>query len=201
MTLSPKTVDTLPTTTTTSKPILQSKADWPDCPYNPKFIGDGVCLEHFKSLTECNHDGGDCCEEVLISNRICEVFNNFSSCSNYDGGDCPSPIDNIIDWPECPHHPKFIGDGICDNHLQNISECNHDNEDCCDHSLIGNGVCNTVNNIPTCSYYDAGDCRPPNITDWPECPHNPEFIGDGTCNDHLKTKAECNFDSHDCACK
>ena len=66
------------------------------------------------------------------------------------------------------------------------------------HVLIANGKCDNVNNFPTCSYYDGGDCRPPNITNWPGCPHNPALIGDGTCDDHLKTKAECNYDFPDC---
>ena len=64
--------------------------------------------------------------------------------------------------------------------------------------MIGNGKCDNVNNFPTCQNYDGGDCRPPNITDWPECPYNPEFIGDGICLDHFKTKPECNYDDIDC---
>ena len=64
--------------------------------------------------------------------------------------------------------------------------------------LFGNRICDAVNNFVTCENYDGGDCRPPNITDWPKCPHNPALIGDGTCDDHLKIRAECNHDSIDC---
>ena len=70
--------------------------------------------------------------------------------------------------------------------------------DCCINSWIGNGICDIVNNFSSCGNYDGGDCRPPNISEWPECPHNPSFIGDGKCDNHLKTKAECNYDSEDC---
>ena len=63
--------------------------------------------------------------------------------------------------------------------------------------LFGNRICDAVNNFVTCENYDGGDCRPPNITDWPKCPHNPALIGDGTCDSHLG-KAECNFDGFDC---
>ena len=64
--------------------------------------------------------------------------------------------------------------------------------------MFGDGICNDHNNFLTCENYDGGDCRPPNITEWPECPHNPALISDGTCDDHLKSKAECNHDSLDC---
>ena len=70
--------------------------------------------------------------------------------------------------------------------------------DCCIKSWIGNCICDVVNNFSSCGNYDGGDCRPRNITKWPECPHNPEFIGDKTCDDHLKTNPECNNDGGDC---
>ena len=36
----------------------------------------------------CNYDGGDCCNQALIGDGICDKRNNFSMCGNYDGGDC-----------------------------------------------------------------------------------------------------------------
>jgi hypothetical protein len=63
--------------------------------------------------------------------------------------------------------------------------------------LIGNGKCDDLNNFHTCENYDGGDCRPPNITEWSECPHNPELIGDGQCDNHLRN-AHCDYDSDDC---
>ena len=174
-----------------------SKTEWLNCPFNPDYIGDGICFEHFKTKAECNHDSGDCCDQSLLANGNCEGFNNFPTCENYDKGDCRPP--NITDWPECPHNPKFIGDETCDEHLKNKAECHHDGEDCCDLSLIGNKFCNIENNIPTCNYYDGGDCPTPNITNWLDCPHNPKFIGDETCDYHLNHTAECNYDGSDCS--
>ena len=138
---------------------------------------------------------GDCCINSWIGNGICDDVNNFPSCGNYDGGDCRPP--NITDWLECPHNPELIGDGKCDEHLKTKIECNHDSGDCCTNELIGNKVCDDFNNFLTCQNYDGGDCRLPNITKWSECPHNPEFIGDLTCDDHLRN-AHCNYDSDDC---
>lgn len=90
-----------------------------------------------------------------------------------------------------------MGDGICDADNLNFG-CGFDKGDCCDESLVGNGICTDVNNFPTCQNYDGGDCRPPNITEWPDCPYNPSLIGDRICDDHLKTKPECNYDALDC---
>ena len=87
--------------------------------------------------TICNYDNKDCCQMEKAGNRVCDEFNNNPLCSKYDGGDCQPQ--NIEDWPDCPHNPKFIGDGTCDDHLKNNAECNH----------------------------DGGDCRPPNLQDWP----------------------------------
>ena len=91
----------------------------------------------------------------------------------------------------------MIGNNEC-NDGNRVTQCQFDGGDCCTDVLIGNGICTDVNNFPTCQNYDGGDCRPPNITDWPECPHNPALIGDGTCDDHLKIKVECNHDYPDC---
>ena len=68
----------------------------------------------------------------------------------------------------------------------------------CNYRLKGNGICDNVNNFFTCYNYDGGDCRPPNIIEWPNCPHNPALIGDGSCDSRLKTKSECGYDFPDC---
>ena len=91
----------------------------------------------------------------------------------------------------------MIGNNVCDA-ANNVTQCGFDGGDCCHQSLIGNGKCDDFNNFPMCENYDGGDCRPPNITEWPECPHNPLLIGDGKCNSHLENKAECNNDAPDC---
>ena len=91
----------------------------------------------------------------------------------------------------------MIGNNVCDA-ANNVTQCGFDGGDCCHQSLIGNGKCDDSNNFPMCENYDGGDCRPPNITEWPDCPHNPGLIGDGTCDNHLKTKAEWFQDGGDC---
>ena len=168
------------------------------CCQKPELVGNGQCDSDLMIQTICNYDGGDCCNQTLIGNGNCDNMNNNPTCENYDKGDCRPP--NVKEWPECPHNPTLIGDGTCDNHLKTKAECNHDGGDCCNQTLIGNRFCNDINNFETCSDYDDGDCHPPNITDWQNCPHNPKFIGDGICDDHL-FKAACTFDGFDCGGK
>ena len=117
-----------------------------------------------------------------MGDGICDADNLNFGCG-FDQGDC------------CDE--SLIGNNEC-NDGNRVTQCQFDGGDCCTDVLIGNGICTDVNNFPICSYYDGGDCRPPNITDWPECPHNPGLIGDGTCDDHLKTKPECGYDAPDC---
>ena len=174
-----------------------SKTEWLNCPFNPDYIGDGICFDHFKTKAECNHDSGDCCDQSLLANGNCEEFNNFLTCENYDKGDCRHSSKS--EWPECPFNPEYIGDGTCFDHFKTKSECNHDGGDCCNQILIKDRFCDDFNNFETCYSYDGNDCRPPNITDWPDCPHNPKFISDGTCDNHLRYKAECNYDGSDCS--
>ena len=93
---------------------------------------------------------------ILASSNI-SVDNNDGNI-DYDGGDCRPT--NITKWPECPHNPFFIGDGICDDHLKDKSECNHDGGDCCDGSLWGNKICNGFNNfmLTDCANYNQNSC-------------------------------------------
>ena len=86
----------------------------------------------------------------------------------------------------------------CDDHLKLKVECNHDGGDCCDHSLIGNKKCDLFNYFKSCDNNDGGDCRPLNSTDWPNCPQNPSYIGDGIC-DYANHNKECDFDGKDCS--
>ena len=40
-----------------------------------------------------------------------------------------------------------------------MDACQFDGGDCCQKSLIGNGVCDDVNNFATCGNFDGGDCK------------------------------------------
>ena len=128
-------------------------------------------------LQVCN-----CPNEDSMGDGICDADNLNIGCG-FDKGDCCD--ESLIGNSECNDGNKF-------------TQCQFDGGDCCTDVLIGNGICTDVNNFPTCQNYDGGDCRPPNITEWPKCPHNPGLIGDGNCDDHLKTKSECNYDDLDC---
>ena len=133
---------------------------------------------------------------------MCTLLLQVCNCPNKDSmGDGICDADNLnigcgFDKGDCCDE-SLIGNSECDDGNK-VTQCQFDGGDCCTDVLVGNQKCTDVNNFSTCHYYDGGDCRPPNITEWPECPHNPALIGDGTCDDHLKTKAECNYDAPDC---
>ena len=150
------------------------------------------CATYVNIAAKCFHKQP--CNTELIGDRYCDDENNFEHCNNYDGGDCKQP--NTKEWSDCPHNPKLIGDGKCDLHLV-AAECNFDGTDCCDISLINNRVCDDTNNYEACGNSDGEDCGPFSNTNWPECKHNPKYVGDGICDYHLLT-TECNFDSGDC---
>ena len=182
-------------TLTKSKPANNITTS--ECPY-PEEIGNGKCDRLLITNPLCDYDGGDCCGESNIGNKCCEDQNNFAICGDFDGGDCKSIEDSNDDdeFPNCPHNPKFIGDGVCDRHLAH-SGCNFDGGDCCREDWIGNNFCDLVNNFENCGNFDGGDCRLEDNTEWPQCFHNPELIGNGKCDRQL-VNTHCNFDGGDC---
>ena len=48
-------------------------------------------------VAACNFDGGDCCQQDLIGNGVCDQVNDFIECGFYDGWDCPISETNLID--------------------------------------------------------------------------------------------------------
>ena len=109
--------------------------------------------------------------------------NNFGTFVNGDGDNCRQNKDSLGEWN-------------CDS--ENINtRCHFDEGGCCDELLIGNSECDTGNNFTQCQF-DGSDYWPPNITDWTEYHHNPTLIDDWTCDNHLKSKLECNYDTTDC---
>ena len=118
-------------------------------------IGNNKCDAENK-VTQCGFDEGECCDSSLIDNKICNSFNDFSTCGNHDGGDCP-PFNNT-NWPDCPFNEKYIGDSDCDDNLKTKPECNYDAPDCCpNHESVGEGECNPENLNDLCMN-DGGDC-------------------------------------------
>ena len=84
-------------------------------------------------------------------------------------------------------NPQWEGDGYCDD-TNNNDVCNYDGGDCC-----GDNV-----NMNYCS---ACQCLDPDYTHHPTEPtvvcENPQFIGDGYCDDHLNIH-DCTYDGGDC---
>ena len=81
----------------------------------------------------------------------------------------------------------WIGDGYCDDDNNNAA-CSYDGGDCCGDTIIMN-------------YCTACQCLDPDYTHHPTeatvvC-MNPQFIGDGYCDDHLNIH-DCTFDGGDC---
>ena len=78
-------------------------------------------------------------------------------------------------------------------------DCNFDGGDCWLTLLIGNNKCDPLNNFESCGDYDGGDCLGPSYknVDWPNCPYNEAYIGNGECDLHMSTK-DCDFDGTEC---
>ena len=105
---------------------------------NIHLIGDGNCNDETNNEI-CGYDGGDCC--LYPDNK-----GHCSDCICYLKGFCATGF-----------HP-FVGNGICDNELENIAECSFDGLDCCGKPhKVGNSFCNDELNNGQC-HYDGGDC-------------------------------------------
>ena len=55
----------------------------------------------------------------------------------------------------------WIKDGVCDKDEAEfkMEACQFDGGDCCQKSLIGNGICEEANNFASCGNFDGGDCK------------------------------------------
>ena len=65
-----------------------------------------------------------------------------------------------------------------------IGCCDFKSGNFCADWAIGNGICDAQNNFAICGNHDGGDCIPPNVEGKPNCPYNPEYIGDSNCLNH-----------------
>ena len=69
----------------------------------------------------------------------------------------------------------------------------------CADSKYGDRFCDSDNDFENCNNFDGGDCRGFKMSpSWPNCRHNPDFIGDGICDYRFATDESCNGDSGDC---
>ena len=86
----------------------------------------------------------------------------------------------------CPN-PEWKGDGFCDDGNNN-AVCNYDGGDCC-----GDNV--NMNYCSECQCLDPGYTHHP--TEVTVVCENPQYIGDGYCDDHLNIH-DCTYDGGDC---
>ncbi|CAN0045690.1 unnamed protein product, partial [Scytosiphon promiscuus] len=119
--------------------------------------GDGMC-DASQNSASCGFDGGDCC--------ICTCTDGPSFTCGEVGYNCQDPacMDPILvaEFPDCPGDWLLVGDGSCDDDLNNPL-CGYDGGDCCICSCI-ESIC-TVNTEFDCLDSAAGDelfkCVPP----------------------------------------
>ena len=138
------------------------------------WIGDGHCDDD-NNNAGCSYDGGDCCGDD-VSMSYCSVCQ------------CLDPAYFITEATASSGcSDAWIGDGQCDDDNNNAA-CSYDGGDCCGDTII-------------MSYCSACQCLDPDYTHHPTeatvvC-MNPQFIGDGYCDDHLNIH-DCTFDGGDC---
>jgi len=172
---------------------------------NPHQVGDGTCNHDPYNVEACEWDGGDCLERnekiklmypsctflddaILnpqIGNGLCQSKFNIEECG-WDGGDCD---EYNLKYPDCKSTiPTSVGDGFCDDLLQN-------------------GMAD--NNVKGCDW-DGGDCNdyndearkvyPSVYEKYPDCPPHKfygSWINDTLC-DYLFNTEECGWDGGDC---
>merc|ERR1712061_56426 len=136
-------------------------------------IGNGVCDE-VNDFESCgNFDGGDCImikgpaiygkvtakpstttEETVSQLILNQIKTNKSQKSSVD-------IEIYGEYLTPCQKTAWIKDGVCDKDEAEfkMEACQFDGGDCCQKSLIGNGICEEANNFATCGNFDGGDCK------------------------------------------
>lgn len=136
-------------------------------------IGNGVCDE-VNNFESCgNFDGGDCImikgpaiygkvtakpstttEETVSQLILNQIKTNKSQKSSLD-------IEIYGEYLTPCQKTAWIKDGVCDKDEAEfkMEACQFDGGDCCQKSLIGNGICEEANNFGSCGNFDGGDCK------------------------------------------
>ncbi|CAM9340740.1 unnamed protein product [Ectocarpus sp. 13 AM-2016] len=110
-------------------------------------FGDGFCDDN-NNNEQCGYDGGDCCECTCV---VSTVWSTESSCTEFACIDPTAP---------CADDDDITADAV--------ESCTVDN--------LGDGICDTSNNIEICGY-DGGDCC--ECT----CGYDSTDVLDGSCSD------------------
>lgn len=114
-----------------SAPCVDSLvAEYPDCPGNAAYIGDGYCdmVAFDNNVESCGYDGGDCCACTCVDgpHHACGSYRGFLYCSDpyclgLIAGEYPDCTDGMLGW---------IGNGRCEP-SNNNPQCGYDGGDCC----------------------------------------------------------------------
>jgi hypothetical protein len=148
------------------------------------WIGDGSCDEVL-NVEEFDFDGGDCCVETCVS--------SLHTCRN--GMKCADPL--VLDRGGCPTEVQsFVGNGLCDNVLNN-AVCDYDGGDCCADTADQSG--GTFSSSGLGHEEDYYFCIDPLALMMEAC-HVPDMfkIGDGVCDAAPYNTRACNYDGGDC---
>ena len=121
---------------------------------------------------------------MLISDGVCNDFNNNRHCS-FDGGDCCGPCVNKESCSECECKTgktnkisnALVGNGFCNDDMNNLN-CTFDGGDCC-------GACVNIKYCSVC------ECLGENLG------VINGFLDDGFCQDETNHE-DCMFDGQDC---
>jgi len=148
-----------------------------------QWIGDNFC-DDLNNNSECEMDGGDCCQEEPIAGW--DQYCNDCFCI-----EIPETTEAPIETTEAPSEcvDQWIGDNYCDDQNNN-PECDFDGGDCCqeDAEEGWDDYCEI------CECFDF-----PETTQAPEGSNClfPQWFGDNYCDDE-NNNSECNFDGGDC---
>lgn len=101
-------------------------------------LGDGRCDQELNNA-ECNFDNGDCCPQTC--KNYAAAWDGLSPEDNegnfHEVYDCSSATESTC-VPTCNGDRTKLGDGICDNSLNN-EVCGYDLGDCCEKTCEGSG--------------------------------------------------------------
>ncbi|CBN79795.1 conserved unknown protein [Ectocarpus siliculosus] len=159
-------------------------------------FGDGFC-DDYNNNEQCGYDGGDCCECTCV---VSTLWSTESSCTEFACIDPRAPCaddDDITADAVESCIIDYLGDGICDT-SNNIETCGYDSGDCCECTC---GYDSTDVLDGSCSDFACVDpmasCFDESITVdmFENC--DAELLGDGYCQESNNNEI-CDYDFGDC---
>ena len=128
------------------------------------------------------------------------AFNEYSKITCREGvfcDNCNFPFDGF-NYVNCSvEYPEFLSNGYCDTNAYNTPECNYDGGDCCEDTCVSGPFTCGVNDY-NCKTAEIGSF-PQDGFDYSYCDVlDPNFIGNGECNNFFYNTPQCNYDGGDC---